>query len=91
MVMQCQDVRRMGSAAPDLCYIAAGRNDVHWELELKPWDSAAGAAIVHAAGGRVSDLAGAPYSPWHNRVVASNGLIHNSMIAVLVQGSRQRL
>lgn len=88
MVMQCQDVRRMGSAALDLCYVAAGRNDGHWELELKPCDSAAGAVIVHAAGGRVSDLIGGQYSPWHNRVVASNSLLHDSMLAVLAQGSR---
>ena len=90
MVMQCQDVRRMGSAALDLCYVAAGRNDGHWELELKPWDSAAGAVIVQAAGGRVSNLTGGEYSPWHNRVVASNGPLHNSILDVLAQVNRQR-
>lgn len=85
MVMQCQDLRRMGSAALDLCAVAAGRSEGHWEVELKPWDSAAGALIVQAAGGTVSDLRGRPYSSWTHHVVASNGLLHQPMLDVLAR------
>lgn len=83
MVMQCQDLRRMGSAALDLCNVAAGRTDGHWEVELKPWDSAAGALIVQSAGGRVTTLHGAPYRPWTPGTVATNGLLHNAVLEIL--------
>ncbi len=91
MVMQCQDLRRMGSAALDLCYVAAGRNDAHWEVELKPWDGAAGALIIEAAGGHISDLAGKPYRPWSGGIVASNKLIHAAMLNVLAEPNEQRV
>ena len=73
----------MGSAALDLCAVAAGRNEGHWELELKPWDSAAGALIVQRAGGQVSDRHGKPFIPWIRNIVASNGLLHAAMLDVL--------
>ncbi len=76
-------VRRDGAAALDLCYVAAGRLDGYWELRLHPWDVAAGRLIVAEAGGRVSDLAGAPAPASGEQVVASNGHIHRAMLEIL--------
>lgn len=78
-----QDLRVMGSAALDLCFVAAGHADVYWEPELKPWDSAAGALVVVRAGGRVSDRNGQPFSPWTPSVLASNGLLHDEVLRLL--------
>jgi myo-inositol-1(or 4)-monophosphatase len=75
-------VRRLGSAALDLCWVAAGRMDGFWEQDLKPWDVAAGALIVAEAGGRVSDFAGDAFSSRRPQVLASNGRIHDEMVAV---------
>jgi len=69
----------------DLCYVAAGRSDGFWELSLSPWDTAAGQVIVEEAGGRVTDFAGRAFSPYTPEVVASNGKIHDAMLAVLSQ------
>lgn len=80
-----QGVRRTGSAALDLCYVAAGRSDGFWELNLSPWDTAAGMVLVEEAGGRVTDFGGAPFSPYGARIVASNGAIHGAMLAVLTK------
>jgi myo-inositol-1(or 4)-monophosphatase len=80
-----QGVRRTGSAALDLCYVAAGRSDGFWELSLSPWDTAAGQVIVEEAGGRVTDFAGRPFSPNVPEVLATNGKIHDAMMAVLNQ------
>jgi myo-inositol-1(or 4)-monophosphatase len=80
-------VRRTGSAALDLCYVAAGRSDGFWELSLSPWDTAAGQIIVEEAGGRVTDFAGRAFSPDIPEVLATNGKIHDAMIAVLHQSS----
>ena len=74
-----QAVRRAGSAALDLCYIAAGRCDGFWELDLQPWDTAAGIVIVEEAGGRVTDFRGEPFRVDYKEIVASNGLIHEEM------------
>ncbi len=76
-------VRRLGSAAIDLCYVAAGRLDGFWEQSLHPWDVAAGALIIQEAGGRVTDLAGGPYSSRAGNLVASNGHIHDAMVQVI--------
>jgi myo-inositol-1(or 4)-monophosphatase len=75
-------VRRDGSAALDLCYVAAGRFDGFWEFGLKTWDTAAGALMVREAGGMVSDFAGMPYLPGGPEVLATNGIIHEEMRAV---------
>jgi myo-inositol-1(or 4)-monophosphatase len=75
-------IRRDGSAALDLCYVAAGRFDGFWEEKLGPWDTAAGALIVEEAGGRVSDLAGAPFFYRRGAIVASNSAIHQQMVAI---------
>jgi myo-inositol-1(or 4)-monophosphatase len=75
-------IRRDGSAALDLCYVAAGRFDGFWEEKLGPWDTAAGALIVEEAGGIVSDLAGGAFHYHKGAVVASNASIHDQMIAL---------
>lgn len=80
-----QGVRRAGSAALDLAYVAMGRLDAHWELRLKPWDTAAGALLVLEAGGRLSDWRGSPWNPWNDRLAASNGRIHDELIAALAE------
>jgi myo-inositol-1(or 4)-monophosphatase len=82
-VGEARAVRRLGSAAIDLCYVAAGRLDGFWEADLKPWDLAAGALIVAEAGGRVSTMDGTPFSSRGGEVVASNGLIHDAMLDVI--------
>lgn len=73
-------VRRAGSAALDLCAVACGRLDAFWELQLAPWDMAAGMLIVREAGGRVTDSAGRDIAPGHSPVVASNALLHDWII-----------
>jgi myo-inositol-1(or 4)-monophosphatase len=81
--MNAQALRRDGAAALDLCYVACGRFDGFWELNLSPWDTAAGALIVTEAGGGVTNFTGGPFSNYEPEVVASNGLIHGSMLEVL--------
>jgi myo-inositol-1(or 4)-monophosphatase len=76
-------VRRLGSAAIDMCYVAAGRFDGYYEHKLNPWDSAAAFLIIEEAGGKVTDLKGDPYSPYKHGIVASNGLIHDGLLAVV--------
>jgi myo-inositol-1(or 4)-monophosphatase len=83
-------VRRLGSAALDLCYVAAGRLDGFWESKLKPWDTAAGALIVAEAGGRVTDFDGSAYAPDAGRILASNGLIHEAMMETIAAAGRSR-
>lgn len=80
---QARAVRRLGSAALDLCYVAAGRFDGFWEQHLKPWDVAAGALIVTEAGGRVSGMDGSPFDPAAAHLIASNGRVHDGMVAVI--------
>jgi myo-inositol-1(or 4)-monophosphatase len=82
-LMESQAVRRGGSAALDLSYIAAGRCDGFWELDLHPWDTAAGGVIAEEAGARVTDFAGNPFSIYMTEILASNGRIHDAMEAVL--------
>jgi myo-inositol-1(or 4)-monophosphatase len=76
-------IRRDGSAALDLCYVAAGRFDGFWEEKLGPWDTAAGALIVEEAGGRVTDLRGGTFHYTQKGVVASNGRIQERMLSIL--------
>ena len=76
-------VRRLGSAALDLCYVAAGRFEAFWEQHLKPWDVAAGALIVEEAGGRVTGMDGAPFDLAAAHLVASNGRVHDQVLAVI--------
>jgi len=80
---QARAVRRLGSAALDLCYVAAGRFDGFWEQHLKPWDVAAGALIVTEAGGQVTGMDGTPFEPAAAHLVATNGVVHDAMIGVI--------
>jgi myo-inositol-1(or 4)-monophosphatase len=83
MALSAQAVRRAGSAALDLAYIASGRFDGFWELKLMPWDTAAGWLLVEEAGGVVTDLRGDPYHLHSRNMLASNGLIHAEMARIL--------
>lgn len=76
-------VRRLGSAAIDLCWVACGRFDGFYEHKLEPWDSAAGFLIVEEAGGKVTDLEGNPFSVYQHRLLATNGKIHDEMLEVI--------
>jgi myo-inositol-1(or 4)-monophosphatase len=87
-VGRARAVRRLGSAALDLCYVAAGRMDGFWETDLKPWDVAAGALIVAEAGGRVTNMDRSPFSSRTRQVLATNGLLHDAMIDVIADFRR---
>ena len=76
-------VRRLGSAAIDLCWVACGRFDGFYEHKLEAWDSAAGYLIVEEAGGKVTDFTGSKFSVYQHRLLATNGKIHDDMLAVI--------
>jgi len=79
---EARAIRRLGSAAIDLCWVAAGRMDAFWEQGLQPWDTTAGALMVQEAGGRVTALDGGPFVPATRQCLASNGLIHDAMLDI---------
>jgi myo-inositol-1(or 4)-monophosphatase len=81
--LRAQGIRRAGSAALDLCYVAAGRFDGFWEYKLNPWDCAPGYLMVREAGGTVTNHRGASGSIYEKECLATNGLIHGSMMSVL--------
>jgi myo-inositol-1(or 4)-monophosphatase len=81
---RARGLRRLGSAALDLCYVACGRMDGFWDINLKPWDTAAGALIVAEAGGAVTALDGGTFHPDAGSVVASNGRLHQEIIDILL-------
>ena len=83
VLARVRDVRRGGSAAMDLAYVACGRLDAYYEVQLKPWDSAAGWLLVTEAGGRVSGMDGSPYSPFVPQLLASNGRVHTALQSLL--------
>ena len=78
-----QGLRRLGSAALDLCYVACGRFEGYWEQNLKPWDTAAGALIATEAGGQVTTFSNQPYTADHLEILATNGKIHGEMLELL--------
>ena len=82
-LMRSLAVRRAGSAALDLSYVACGRFDGFWELDLHPWDSAAGALLVTEAKGKVTRFDNSPYSHYDKEILATNSIIHNQMVNVL--------
>ena len=82
-VRSARAVRRLGSAAIDLCWVAAGRMDAFWEETLKPWDLRAGALIVEEAGGRVTSMRGGPLDPAAGDILASNGPLHDAMLGII--------
>ena len=81
-----QAVRRAGSAALDLCYLAKGIFDGFWELKLSPWDTAAGILMVKEAGGKVTNFSGKKFSIYEKDILATNGKIHNQMMEVIRRG-----
>ena len=83
MMLASMAVRRAGAAALDLCYVACGRFDGFWELDLKPWDTAAASLIVAEAGGKVTRIDGRPYSHYDKSIVASNSHLHKAMVRIL--------
>jgi myo-inositol-1(or 4)-monophosphatase len=89
-VGQARAVRRLGSAAIDLCWVAAGRMDGFWESDLKAWDIAGGALIVSEAGGRVTSVDGTPFASRGGSVLASNGRIHDAMLDVICTYKKAR-
>lgn len=90
-VSRARAVRRLGSAALDLCYVAAGRFDGFWERSLKLWDTAAGALMVEEAGGRVTDMSKRPFTCHAGDILASNGSLHGEMASVIQGCSVNRL
>jgi myo-inositol-1(or 4)-monophosphatase len=82
-LQRARAVRRLGSAALDLCYVAAGRFEGFWEQHLKPWDVSAGALMVAEAGGRITGMDGAAFDARAGHLVASNGLVHDAMLGVI--------
>jgi myo-inositol-1(or 4)-monophosphatase len=83
---RCHDIRRSGSAALDMAWIAAGRADGFWEYELNPWDVAAGLLLIQEAGGKVTDFNGNEWNDWNQmgkRTLATNGRVHREMISIL--------
>jgi myo-inositol-1(or 4)-monophosphatase len=80
--LRSHGVRRAGSAALDLAYVACGRYEAFWEFNLNPWDTAAGTLLVEEAGGRMSDFAGGPFCLDSREVLASNGRIHEELVSM---------
>ena len=87
-IRRARAVRRLGSAAIDLAYVAAGRFDGFWEVRLNPWDISAGALLIEEAGGQVSTLAGGPFDSRRGEIVASNGRIHDQMVETIRSRNR---
>jgi myo-inositol-1(or 4)-monophosphatase len=86
LVLRAAKIRTMGSAALHLAAIALGQMEGYWELGPQAWDFAAGALLVEEAGGRVSDLRGRPLDPYDRQILATNGVIHDEVVAVLATG-----
>ncbi|MFQ5737551.1 MAG: inositol monophosphatase family protein [Acidobacteriota bacterium] len=86
LMFRAQALRRDGSAALDLCYVACGRLEAFWELSLNPWDVAAGKFIVEQAGGRVTSFRGDPCTIYDAEILASNGKLHEPMMEALTAG-----
>jgi len=84
LLTRVQAIRQTGSAALNLCYIASGRLDGYWERGISPWDVAAGALIVAEAGGIVTGMAGGPFRSDDRQILATNGLLHDELLAVLL-------
>ncbi len=90
IVTQTQGVRRDGSAALNLCYVAAGRFDGFWEIGLKPWDTAAGIIILREAGGKVTGVDGKKFDIRKGDVLASNRLIHGQLLRIVEESSNKQ-
>ncbi len=82
-MLRTHGIRRLGSSAIDLCYVACGRFDGYWEFNLQAWDQSAGALMVEEAGGQLSDFRGKPMNIYGRQTLASNGLIHREMLEII--------
>jgi myo-inositol-1(or 4)-monophosphatase len=91
LLTRVQAIRQTGSAALNLCYIAAGRLDGYWERGIAPWDVAAGALMVMEAGGTVTSMSGGPYHSDDCEILASNGAIHAELLAVVERHPDERI
>lgn len=83
--LRSHGVRRAGSAALDLAYVASGRYEAFWEFNLNPWDTAAGILLLEEAGGKVTDFSGGPFRLDSREVLASNGLIHDELVGLFIE------
>jgi len=83
VLKQARAVRRLGSAAIDICWVAAGRMDGFWEASLKPWDTCAAALILKEAGGKVTGMDGKTWEPDAGHILATNGVIHEEVLRIL--------
>lgn len=83
VLKQARAIRRLGSAAIDMCWVAAGRMDGFWEASLKPWDTRAAALILEEAGGKVTSMTGGAWDAYAGDIVATNGLIHDEVLGIL--------
>jgi myo-inositol-1(or 4)-monophosphatase len=83
VLAKAQGMRRLGSAAIDLSYVAAGRFDAYWEENLKPWDVAAGSLILKEAGGKITDYTGRDNYIFGSELAATNGLLHKEMLRLV--------
>jgi myo-inositol-1(or 4)-monophosphatase len=88
-MIRTQGIRRSGSAALDLCYLACGRIDGFWELKLRPWDTAAASLIIEEAGGKLSDFSGNKFTIRGTETLASNGAIHDEMVKVVRAAAKE--
>ena len=86
-LLRAQAVRRDGVAAVDLCYVAMGRFDGFWELNLFPWDMAAGVLILREAGGKITTFSGSSFDIYQKDILATNGRVHGEMVEILSQGA----
>ena len=91
LIMRAQAIRRDGSAALNLCYLAMGRFDGYWEIRIYPWDIAAGCLITTEAGGVITDLNGESLSIYDNEIVATNGKIHNQLLKEIEKVKRDNI
>ena len=85
LLTRVQAIRQTGSAALNLCYIAAGRLDGYWERGISPWDVAAGALVVTEAGGTVTNMSGGPFRSDDRQILATNGLLHDELLSVVMR------
>jgi myo-inositol-1(or 4)-monophosphatase len=90
MKVRTQGLRRCGAASLDLCLVADGTYDAYWEQKLAPWDLAGGSALVRAAGGRVTGYDGAPLDLAAGRAIASNGVLHDALVAAIAEARATR-
>ncbi len=87
-VLEGLPIRRLGSAAIDLCWVACGRFDGFWEYNLSSWDVAAGYLIVQEAGGKITNFEGSPYNVFERETLATNGHIHDAMLEAINRGKK---